>query len=71
MKRLHPLSRDLYEQFGEDRVRVETTDGRSGVFIVNTKTQPPTVDWESGDLKDTDPNMALWVAQLRDFTNIR
>ena len=70
MKRVHPMTRDLYEQVGDDRVRVTAGD-RSGVFAVNVKTQPPTVEWESGELRHADPNMAIWVAVLRDFSNLR
>jgi hypothetical protein len=71
MKRIHPMTRDVYEQLDDNQVRVVTTAGETGVFVVNVKTQPPTVSWVSGDLKHADGNMAIWVSSLRDFTSIR
>jgi hypothetical protein len=69
MKRRHPLTTDLYEQLEGSRVRVTSRSGVSGVFAVNVRSQPPTVQWVSGDLHQADTHMAIWVAALRDFSS--
>jgi len=50
----HPLSGAVYEKVGERRVRVETRDGRVGLFTDDgTRIE--------GDLGQVDPNMCDWI----------
>ncbi len=51
----HPLTGWLYEDLGDDKVRVTTPKGESGIFTSNA-------DWIEGDLKDANPHLCLWVS---------
>ena len=55
---LHPFSKALYEQDGDDRVRVTTTDGRVGHF----RRDGSRID---GDVYDVDPQLCGWVGGPR------
>jgi hypothetical protein len=51
----HPLSGALYDVQDDGRVRVESTTGQVGIFDVHGV-------WQSGDLKQADPHLCLWIA---------
>jgi hypothetical protein len=50
----HPLSGATYDLQDDGTVRVEATDGRVGVFDGHGI-------WRSGDLKQADPHLCLWI----------
>ncbi|MEL7029270.1 MAG: hypothetical protein AAGL49_08645, partial [Pseudomonadota bacterium] len=50
----HPLSGDLFERLGENRVRVVKSDGREGVFDMEAKQI-------EGDVQSADLHMCNWV----------
>jgi len=49
----HPLTRGIYESREDGRVQV-TEDGKTGVFDLDGR-------WHSGELRQADPHMILWV----------
>jgi hypothetical protein len=53
-KRVHPLSRAVYDVDSEGLVHVED-HGRTGVFT-------PSGDWVRGELKHCDPQLCGWLA---------
>jgi hypothetical protein len=54
----HPFNRSLYEDAGGGRVRVTTTDGRTGLFRRDGC-------WIEGDLREADPQLCCWLADPR------
>jgi hypothetical protein len=50
----HPLNGWLYEDLGDEVVRVTTPDGVTGNFTANA-------DWIEGELKDANKHLCLWV----------
>lgn len=55
MKRMrHPVSGALYEVQSDGLVRVEESDGRSGLFHKDGR-------WHSGDLRFADPHLCDYV----------
>jgi hypothetical protein len=50
----HPLSGAVYDLDADGMVRVVATDGRRGVF-------DPHGVWLSGELKQADPHLCLWI----------
>jgi hypothetical protein len=50
----HPLSGGTYDLTEEGTIRVVDRDGRVGVFDA-------TGTWISGDLKQSDPHLCLWI----------
>jgi hypothetical protein len=51
----HPLSGALYDLQDDGRVRVASATGEVGIFDVHGV-------WQSGDLKQADPHLCLWIA---------
>ena len=51
----HPLNGWLYEDQGDETVKVTTPKGVTGTFTVNAQ-------WIEGELKDANPHLCLWVA---------
>lgn len=60
----HPLNGWLYEDQGDETVKVTTPKGVTGRFTVNA-------EWLEGELKDANPHLCLWVAgrQLPESAN--
>lgn len=50
----HPLSGATYDLQPDGTVRVESQEGRVGVFDAHGR-------WRSGDLKQADPHLCLWI----------
>jgi hypothetical protein len=57
----HPLSGATYDLQGDGNVRVESRDGRVGVFDARGT-------WLGGELRQADPHLCLWIAG-RDLPN--
>ena len=54
----HPVTGWLYEPEGEGRVRVTTTEGRTGVYTKDGRRI-------EGDKLDADPQLCGWIASPR------
>ena len=54
-RKLHRMTGAIYESEGERIALVTMPDGRSGRF-------DDTGRWLSGELKEADPHLCLWVA---------
>jgi len=52
---VHPLSGATYDLQADGTVRVESPAGPIGIFDVHGR-------WQSGDLKQADPHLCLWIA---------
>jgi hypothetical protein len=50
----HPLSGATYDLQPDGTVRVESHDGRVGVFDANGR-------WLSDELRQADPHLCLWI----------
>jgi hypothetical protein len=50
----HPLSGAVYDLDAEGTIHVVATDGRDGVFDQHGV-------WISGELKQADPHLCLWI----------
>lgn len=51
----HPLSGGTYDLLPDGNVQVVDRDGRTGVFDVGGV-------WVSGEVKQADPHLCLWIA---------
>jgi hypothetical protein len=50
----HPLSGGTYDLMADGTIRVVTRDGLTGVFDT-------TGTWLSGEVKQADPHLCLWI----------
>lgn len=54
-RKLHQMTGAVYESEGEGVALVTTRDGRTGRFDDSGR-------WLSGELREADPHLCLWVA---------
>jgi hypothetical protein len=50
----HPLSGGTYDLMADGTIRVVSRDGLAGIFDT-------TGSWLSGDVKQADPHLCLWI----------
>jgi hypothetical protein len=54
----HGFSRALYQSIGENRVKVTSKDGVTGIFTGEGQ-------WLEGDLYEADPELCIWLSAKR------